>query len=305
MRLGLSVAALSALSTLSSACFKLDSFVWNARHCSVVDGSDVDLCERQKVCTPCDEPYPFAKFGLPADDIEQRPIDIGGGDSNDAYFVPGSTRSDVTVLYAHGNFASIEHYWNRVALLHELGVNVFAIDYRGFGKSTVDVEPSEQEFMADVQKARAALAEEGALPAPATAAAIAIMGFSAGALGAVEIARTSDNCALVLENPWPSVQVFADDSTFIGTPQTFVSAGAWDNISKMPEVTEPLLHLHGTEDATVRLELGQRLFAAANDPKQLVVVDGAGHGNFGEDVPTVLGAEYGERIAAHLDEHCR
>ena len=205
------------------------------------------------------------------------------------------------MVYAHGNFGGIEHYINRVALLvNDVGVNVFAIDYRGFGQSSVTTEPSEEEFMADALAARSqldTLVNEGS--------SIAVMGFSAGALAAVEIARTSENCALVLENPWPNVQVFADDSTFIGTPQSFVTAGAWDNISKMPEVTEPLLHLHATEDLSVRLELGQRLFAAANDPKEIVIVEGATHGNFGNDVPTTMGATYGEKIAAHLVANCQ
>lgn len=283
----------------SSACFKLDSFVWNSRHCSTIDGSDVALCADDKVCTPCDEPYPFASFGIDEALVTQTPVDIGGGETNDAWFIDNG--SDVTVLYAHGNFAGIEHYINRLALLvNDVGVNVFAIDYRGFGKSSVTTEPSEPEFMSDAQKARAhldTLVAEGS--------AVAVMGFSAGALGAGEIARTSENCALVFENPWPNVQVFADDSTFIGTPQSFVTDGAWDTIAKMPEVDEPLLHLHATEDETVRLELGQRLFAAANDPKELVIVEGATHGNFGNDVPTTMGALYGETIAAHLDANCR
>lgn len=296
------IVTLGCISFATTGCVKLDSFVWNARHCSIIDGSDAALCETSKVCTPCDEPYPFAKFGIDDALATQTPVDIGGGETNDAWFIDAG--SDVTVVYAHGNFASIEHYINRVALLvNDVGVNVFAIDYRGFGKSSITTEPTEEEFMADVQAARAHVDTLDSLVTEGSP--IAIMGFSAGALGAVEIARTSENCALVLENPWPNVQVFADDSTFIGTPQSFVTNGAWDNISKMPEVTEPLLHLHATEDLTVRLELGQRLFAAANEPKEIVIVEGATHGNFGEDVPTTMGATYGETIAAHIDTNCR
>jgi alpha-beta hydrolase superfamily lysophospholipase len=294
------------LASCASACFKLDSFVWNARHCSTIDGSDVALCEDSKVCTPCDAPYPFASFGIDESrvTITQTPVDIGGGETNDAWFLDQG--SDVTVLYAHGNFGGIEHYINRIALLlNEVGggVNVFAIDYRGFGKSSVTTEPTEEEFMSDVQKARASL--DAVLEGREAPSSVAVMGFSAGALGAVEITRTSANCALVLENPWPSVQVFADDSTFIGTPQSFVTDGAWDNIAKMPDVDEPLLHMHATEDITVRLELGQRLFAAANEPKEIIIVEGATHGNFVNDVPTVMADGYGAAIATHLDTNCR
>jgi hypothetical protein len=44
-------------------------------------------------------------------------------------------RPGITVLYFHGNRDHIGHYWDRVMLLHDIGVNVFIFDYRGFGKS--------------------------------------------------------------------------------------------------------------------------------------------------------------------------
>jgi uncharacterized protein len=236
--------------------------------------------------------------------VTRTPIPLGDGEENDGYFIASNgERPWVTLVYAHGNFASIEHYLNRVALLWQTGANVFVVDYRGFGKSTDTAEAGEAVFMDDARRMRAFVDDvitERELPEGA----VALVGYSAGALASVEMAVHSDNCALVLENPWPNVQRFTDDSTQLGVPQGFVTQGAWDNISKMTRVEEPLFHLHGEYDATVRLELGKELFRAAREPKELVVVENAEHGNFGPDVPTVMGGEYVESIAAHLDRFC-
>lgn len=290
----------------SSSCIAdLDSFVWNPIHCDAMAARlerDPALCDVKKVCAAsCDAPYDFEQWGVPQEIVEQHTVEANDGVTLDSYFLPSSgARADSVIVYAHGNFASVEHYLNRVALAWQTGAHVYAIDYRGFGKSSSAAEPSEVQLMADVALLReqvAHLVPEGTR--------VFLMGYSAGALAAVEMARTSELCGLILENPWPSVQVFADDSTFIGMPQSFVTTGAWDNIGKMPEIEAPLLHLHGTDDETVRVELGEELFsAAASKDKELVIVEGAGHGNFRNDVPQVMGeAAYVAKLAQFLDAH--
>lgn len=290
-----------ALST--TACFDLDSFVWNPIHCSRSDAASA-ACTERNVCAACDEAYDFTPFGIPSDAITQIPVDVEGGETIDSYFIAASgERAQITLVYTHGNFGSLEHYLNRVGFAYATGANVYAVDYRGFGKSSSTEEPTELEFMADVAALRARLdveLEARALPLER----VAIQAHSAGALAAVEMARTAPTCGLILEAPWPSVQSFSDDSTFSAVPASFITTGAWDNIAKMPSIEAPLLQLHGVEDDFVRVEVSEQLFAAANEPKELIKVAGAGHGNGGDDVPTVLGEEYHARIAAFLDESC-
>jgi len=280
----------------SSGCIlDMDGFVWNARHCSVVS-RDSDECANRKVCTPCDEPYDFTLFGIDAERVTQVLVPVGDGETNDAYFI--QSNADKTIFYTHGNFGSLEHYMNRVALLAQTGANVFAVDYRGFGKSSSTSEPTEVQFMSDIRAARSALDSFDA-------GVVVPYGYSAGALGAVEVAVSgAPLCGMILESSWPSVQAFADDSTFIGVPQSFLTTGAWDNIAKMPNVSVPLLSMHGDADDFVREEHGRRVFGAAATPldqKKFITVPGAGHGNFGDDVPTVMGASYLDEINAFLD----
>ncbi len=285
----------------AGACVDMDSFVWNPRHCSLVDPAPESFdCAERKMCTPCDAPLPFEAFGVPADHVEQVTIDVGEGVTNDAYFIRGSgARADLLMAYAHGNFGGIEHYLNRVGLLYQSGADLFVLDYRGFGKSSTTAEPTEEQFNADLLPARdAMIARRG------EGQALVIVGFSAGALAATELALLEPPCGLILENSWPSVQAFTDDSSFIGVPQSFLTTGSWDTIAKMPRITAPYLHLHGALDETVRHELGRQVFdSAASDDKSFLLVDGAEHGNFGDDVPTVMGPAYLETIGNFLDHH--
>lgn len=53
----------------------------------------------------------------------------------------------------------------------------------------------------------------------------------------------------------------------------------------------PLLLVHGSQDETVEVSQAHKLYAQAGEPKQLVIVDGAGHRlrQHGEAMATVLG----------------
>lgn len=291
----------------ATGCFDLDSFVWNPRHCSKLEDA---TCEAKNMCTACGDDLPFANFGIDPARATRHPVALDDGETNDSWFVAsdGGPLSDVTLVFSHGNFGGIEHYLNRVALLLQTGANVYAVDYRGFGDSSTDAEPTEAQFLKDTQAARAGvpeiLQEHGA-----STSAIVIAGYSAGALSAVEMAVSDSSCGMVLEAPWPSVQAFSVDSTFVGVPGSFVTTGNWDNISKVRSYEQPYLQFHGTLDLTVRVELGKDLFDnVGSEVKEFVAVEGATHGNFlgkpgeEEDVPAILGEDvYVEKVTTFLD----
>ena len=74
----------------------------------------------------------------------------GDGVSLHGWFVPG--RSDLTLLWCHGNGGNISHRLENLLLVHnELGLNVFLFDYRGYGRS--DGKPSEQGTYLDAEAA--------------------------------------------------------------------------------------------------------------------------------------------------------
>lgn len=61
----------------------------------------------------------------------------------------------------------------------------------------------------------------------------------------------------------------------------------------------PILFIHGTEDTFIRHEYSERLYQAANDPKHLLMIEGADH----NDVWTVGGKRYQDTISTFLSAH--
>jgi uncharacterized protein len=60
-------------------------------------------------------------------------------------------------------------------------------------------------------------------------------------------------------------------------------------LSKIGSVEAPLLMLHGAKDAIIPLRHGEVLFAAANQPKTMVVYPEAHHDDYsGEQILTPL-----------------
>jgi fermentation-respiration switch protein FrsA (DUF1100 family) len=60
----------------------------------------------------------------------------------------------------------------------------------------------------------------------------------------------------------------------------------------------PILFLHGRDDFTVPFRFGERLFAAAPEPKRFIAIDGAGH----DDLHLADPARYYGEIGGFLDQ---
>jgi fermentation-respiration switch protein FrsA (DUF1100 family) len=58
----------------------------------------------------------------------------------------------------------------------------------------------------------------------------------------------------------------------------------YNSLSRIGNVRAPIFILHGEVDRVVPVEMGRRLFEAANEPKEIKTIPGAGHAdhwNFG------------------------
>ena len=126
----------------------------------------------------------------------------GDGVSLHGWFVPG--RSDVTLLWCHGNGGNISHRLENLLLVHnELGLNVFLFDYRGYGRS--DGKPSEQGTYLDAEAALSFLdSRKDILPDR-----IIYFGSSLGGGVAVELAMLRSPYGLILESTFPSIRYMA------------------------------------------------------------------------------------------------
>jgi fermentation-respiration switch protein FrsA (DUF1100 family) len=189
---------------------------------------------------------------------------------------------DTTILYLHGQEQGLSNHWDRIQILWRMGYSVFAIDYRGYGRSTG--EPSEEGVYLDARTAlthvlnQIAAPDSEELPRPELARLI-YYGRSLGAAIATDLAGEFNPTALVTESAIAGAQAFIDDSIGLGLSSSFFMNSEFDTIAKMPFVVAPKLILHGTSDSFVRFEFSQLLYEAASEPKRLVAIAGADHGN--------------------------
>ena len=71
---------------------------------------------------------------------------------------PGAGRSSYAVLYLRGADGQLDRAdGTQMAALHELGLNVLAFDYRGYGRSAATPHPTEQRMRQDAESAWAYL----------------------------------------------------------------------------------------------------------------------------------------------------
>ena len=53
----------------------------------------------------------------------------------------------------------------------------------------------------------------------------------------------------------------------------------FESVRKVAEIGSPLLVVHGSQDSLIQPALGRKLFEAAQEPKQFVLVEGGSHHN--------------------------
>jgi len=82
--------------------------------------------------------------------------------------------------------------------------------------------------------------------------------------------------AVVLEAPYSSITDVARAS-FPFLPVKFLLLDHFDSAAKIAGVAAPLLIVHGARDGTIPLRFGEKLFAAAAEPKTLTIYPEAGH----------------------------
>ena len=227
------------------------------------------------------------QLGLKYDDIT---LTASDGVKINGWFVhapdaPRSPRS--TILFLHGNAGNISHRMEKLQILADLGADTFIIDYRGYGRS--EGQPNEQGTYRDAQAAYEYLTNGApgqprlgetplrhfsgnrALPPQS----IIVYGESLGSAVAVDLATKRPVGGVIIEEAFTSVGDVGQ-KMFPFLPVRWLVRNKYDTLSKIGRINAPLLIFHSRDDELIPIRHAQRLFAAANEPKQLVELTG-GH----------------------------
>ncbi len=193
-----------------------------------------------------------------------------------------------TILYFQGNAGEIGDRPLRFNYYHARGFGVAYLSYRGFGGSSGS--PSEAGLMADANAAYDWLLAGGVEPGR-----IALLGESLGSGVAVQLAAKREVGAVALEAPYTStVEVAA--RIYWWLPVHALMKDQFKSIDFIGAVVAPLLIIHGEEDGLIPVDFGKRLFAAANQPKELEIVQGFGHDVLFEETTWAREAEFFARV---------
>ena len=210
------------------------------------------------------------------------------------WFVPGE--SDTTLMWLHGNAGNISDRIDNLLMVHRrLGVNVFIFDYRGYGRS--EGTASEKGTYLDAEAALEYLRSRSDVDLDNG---LVLFGRSLGCAVAVELAIRHNFHGIILESPFTSVRAMVKrvyPYLPVGLLMTLVQT-RYDSLSKMKDVHSPVMVLHGDRDDTVPLDIGRKLFDAANDPKRFYVIQGASH----NDTYLVGGEAYFEALKDFIEE---
>ena len=190
------------------------------------------------------------------------------------------------VLLCHGNAGNVGDRVLHAALLAGQGLEVLLFDYRGYGRSTG--RPHEEGLDHDARAAlAAATARRGVDPSR-----IFYLGESLGGAVALALALERPPRGLVLQSTFTGIRDMARLHYAFVPP--FLVPDAYPSLRRIAALRAPLLVVHGDRDEIVPFSHGQRLFAAAPEPKRWHPVANAGH----NDLLAVAGTGYAAAIAA-------
>jgi len=174
-----------------------------------------------------------------------------------------------TLVYCHGNRGSIGDRLEIFRQLLRLKVNVFAFDYRGYGRS--EGTPSEQGLFADVRAALDFLVDRGQ-----ELRTVLLLGHSLGGAVAIDGALNRPVGGLVVQSSFTQLKDMARHR-YPDFPMHWIASNRFRSIDKVPKLMMPKLFIHGTADRVVPYGLGESLFAAAAEPKSFLRVPHADH----------------------------
>lgn len=190
-----------------------------------------------------------------------------------------------TLLYFHGNGGSLLNRRDRAKLLTQGGRGLLIVSYRGYSGSTGT--PSEAGLRADARAAYDWLA------ARAPAERIVLYGESLGSGVAVRLATERKVAGVILDAPFTSAADVAGHHYWY--LPVWLLRDQYRSIERVHELEAPLLVMHGDRDGVIPVALGERLFAAAPEPKRFVKLAGVDH-------VSVLEEGGLEPVRAFLDE---
>jgi fermentation-respiration switch protein FrsA (DUF1100 family) len=247
------------------------------------------------------------ELGLPGEEVSFLSLDglrLGG------WFLHGSTGA--TIILAHGRGSDHTHMLPEAKFLHESGFTVFLFDFRYRGKSEGDAQTIGAKEAWDVESALDFLKTRPEVD-PGR---IGVHGNSMGAVAAIMAsAKRQDIRGVIAEIPFSSVNhmldhTFRKETGLPGFPFALVTKWICElrlgiDLDRLAPVDvigkispRPVFIIDDLEDDLFPPDSVERVYEAAQDPKEFWQIAGCPHGQG----RTCAGEEYERRVVAFWRE---
>ena len=175
-----------------------------------------------------------------------------------------------TLMMNHGNGESLASINDYAYAFNNLGYNLMAWDYAGYGQST-DCWFSQNDLLADAESAYQWLVRQ---EKPEK---IFIFGYSIGTGVALSVAAHHQQNPVFLVAGYDSLANVAKDNISPLVPIRLLARYPIETASFISKIQQPIYLIHGTDDQLIRPARAQALVDASQGKAYLERVQGAGH----------------------------
>jgi fermentation-respiration switch protein FrsA (DUF1100 family) len=186
------------------------------------------------------------------------------------WFVNRTDAPEFTVIVFNGNAGNRAFRAPLADVLSRSNLAVLLFDYRGFGGNPGS--PTEEGLKTDARAALDYVVSRGDVDRRR----IVYFGESLGTAVAATLAVDYPPAALILRSPFTSMtDVGRHHYAFL--PVRWLLRDRYVTIDRIARVNAPLLVIGGDADSIVPIAQTRRIYEAADDPKSLLIINGADH----------------------------
>jgi len=206
------------------------------------------------------------------------------------WFIPNKNAKG-TLLFFHGNAGNISHRLDSIAIFHRLELNVFIIDYRGYGQSEGKI--TEKGTYRDAEAAWNYLNHTQGISGKE----IIIFGRSLGASIASWLAGKHRPAALIIESGFTSVASMGQ-RFYPFLPVRWLTHIKYDTKKYVKNISCPVMVAHSKHDEIIPYDEGREIFAAAAGEKQFLEMQGGHNDGF-----IVSGTSYVKGLKSFINKN--
>ena len=203
-----------------------------------------------------------ADIGLAYEDVS---LETSDGVTLHGWFVPAE--SSRVLLFFHGNAGNISHRLESIRQFRSLGLSVFIIDYRGYGRS--GGRTTEAGIYRDAEAAWRHLIDARGLRSDD----IVIFGRSLGGSVAARLAAREKPLGLIVESAFTSVPDVAQE-LYPWLPARWLSRLRHATRDHVRNVRCPVLVIHSQDDEIIPFHHGEAIYDASPEPRTLLRLRG-------------------------------